>query len=196
MRLECMWQVWPPVATLLCHRAWDCLAWVGGHRSQSLLAPPGRPPLASRAGSNGDTSCFKLAELATSLWHLYAHLVRAGVPARHSEDLRCFLAYFSGCAEWADHCERSFDVSDAFFQSRRGGQVVHPLPVLFMAMWTSYKLRADDFLVEASREVRCGPHAGAVAHALGRFPSFPAPYTHSSSVGTGVCTVVRHNIVA
>lgn len=150
--VECMWQVWPQVAVLLCHRAWDCLAWMGGHRSQPLLAPPGFASLARRGVTNGDLSCDKFAELATSLRHWYRQLVRAGVPA--TDDIRCSLAYFTDWAEWADHCERSFDVSDAFFQSRRGGRVVHPLPVLFMAMWTSYKLRADDLLAEVSREAR------------------------------------------
>lgn len=175
VRLDCMWQVWPPVAALLCHRSWDCLGWTGGHRSQSILAPPGRAPLASRGDTDGGLSCEKFAELANSLRHWYLQLVRAGVPARDSDDIRCSLAYFSGWAEWADHCERSFDVSGAFFLSRRGGRVVHPLPVLFMAMWTSYKLRADDLLADVSREVRVGAHAEASAHALWDFLGFSAP---------------------
>lgn len=126
IQIQCAWQVWPHIATLLCHRAWSSLAWVGGHASVSVLVPAGQPSAPCAGSSDADMTSDKFAELGTALQTWCKAISFPGLVV--AQDITCSEAYFAGWAEWADGCEKSLNVRDSFFSSRRIQLVISHIP--------------------------------------------------------------------
>ena len=168
VHIDFVWQVWPPIATLLCHAAWHVLA-VPGHlqnHNKHVLKVAGVRPRPARycddddaadSDAEADLTCDRFQELGNSIrsWadFILKHQQGALGDRNPSEDIRMSEAYLASWASWSDTCERKLNARDSFFKRKRGRHFEHPLRTLFAAMWVSYKVRRDSLLGEVSLDM-------------------------------------------
>ena len=146
--IKYVWQLWPPLATLLCHGAWHVLALHGHTHSKfrhELVVAGVRPRRLDGAnGVHGDTDADdasaqctaqltsdRFQELSSSLRAWAKFILEHGNSGAAGDDLRLSEAYLAEWASWSDMCEQQLNAKDVMFTRRRGRHWQHPIRILF-----------------------------------------------------------------
>ena len=169
-----LWLMWPPLATLVLHRAWTSLMVIAcgsrGSSVRAMLTLPAAPVECDDVASN------EPAALSPEMLEGLADHIRRWAPAilaaRESEaELGAGSeVVLEGWLDWLDACSRGFRIEDHHFSKGKSGRMlVHHPAKLLAALFISYSVRGDKELASVSKEIisyMCSPKTVVV----GMFP--------------------------